>query len=76
VPWGSTIYEHHPNLVISTDFIKQRSRRDEFALQCPELVIVDDALSGRHRDCGQPRQVDSTDHPLPELNRATTRRTE
>jgi hypothetical protein len=40
--------------VISTDFIKQRSRRNEFALQCPELVIVDDALSGLHRDCGQP----------------------
>lgn len=43
VPWGSTIYEHYPHLVISTDFIKQRSRRDEFALHCPELVIVDEA---------------------------------
>jgi superfamily II DNA or RNA helicase len=43
VPWGSTIYEHYPYLIISTDFIKQRSRRDEFALQCPELVIVDEA---------------------------------
>ncbi|CAG7637155.1 helicase-related protein [Rhodococcus opacus] len=43
VPWGSTIYEHYPYLVISTDFIKQRSRRDEFALNCPELVIVDEA---------------------------------
>ena len=29
--------------MISTDFIKQRSRRDEFALLCPELVIVDEA---------------------------------
>lgn len=43
VPWGSSIYEHYPHLVISTDFIKQRSRRDEFALNCPELVIVDEA---------------------------------
>ncbi|MCF8784364.1 helicase-related protein [Rhodococcus ruber] len=43
VPWGSNIYEHYPHLVISTDFIKQRSRRDEFALHCPELVIVDEA---------------------------------
>jgi superfamily II DNA or RNA helicase len=43
VPWGSTVYEHYPYLVISTDFIKQRSRRDEFALQCPDLVVVDEA---------------------------------
>ncbi|MFJ9371323.1 helicase-related protein [Nocardia sp. NPDC101769] len=43
VPWGSNVYEHYPYLVISTDFIKQRSRRDEFALHCPELVIVDEA---------------------------------
>lgn len=43
VPFGSTIYEHYPHLVISTDFIKQRSRRDEFAVHCPELVVVDEA---------------------------------
>ncbi|MGV7717824.1 helicase-related protein [Mycobacterium kansasii] len=43
VPFGSTVYEHYPHLVISTDFIKQRSRRDEFAVHCPELVIVDEA---------------------------------
>lgn len=43
VPFGSNLYQHHPYLVISTDFIKQKSRRDEFALHCPELVIVDEA---------------------------------
>lgn len=43
VPFGSNVYEHHRYLVISTDFIKQKSRRDEFALHCPELVIVDEA---------------------------------
>ena len=43
VPFGSSVYEHFPYLVISTDYIKQRSRRDEFALLCPELVIVDEA---------------------------------
>jgi SNF2 family DNA or RNA helicase len=43
VPFGSTIYQHHPYLVISTDFIKQHSRRDEFAVHCPELVVVDEA---------------------------------
>lgn len=43
VPFGSSLYQHHPHLVISTDFIKQKSRRDEFALHCPELVMVDEA---------------------------------
>ncbi|MCH9733547.1 MAG: DEAD/DEAH box helicase [Actinomycetia bacterium] len=43
VPFGSNLYQHHRYLVISTDFIKQKSRRDEFALYCPELVIVDEA---------------------------------
>lgn len=43
VPFGSSIYLHYPYLVISTDFIKQHSRRDEFAVHCPELVIVDEA---------------------------------
>jgi len=43
VPFGSTVYEHFPYLIVSTDYIKQRSRRDEFALLCPELVIVDEA---------------------------------
>ncbi|GFG53372.1 helicase [Mycolicibacterium agri] len=43
VPFGSNVYEHHRYLVISTDFIKQKSRRDEFGVHCPELVIVDEA---------------------------------
>lgn len=45
VPFGSNLYQHHPYLVISTDFIKQKTRRDEFAVHCPELVIVDEAHS-------------------------------
>jgi SNF2 family DNA or RNA helicase len=43
VPFGSTVYEHYPYLIVSTDYVKQRTRRDEFALLCPELVIVDEA---------------------------------
>jgi SNF2 family DNA or RNA helicase len=44
VPFGrDNLYEHFPYLIISTDFIKQKTRRDEFALHCPELVIVDEA---------------------------------
>lgn len=45
VPFGSTVYQNFPYLVISTDFIKQKNRRDEFALHCPELVVVDEAHS-------------------------------
>ena len=43
VPFGSTVYQHYPFLIVSTDYIKQRSRRDEFAVYCPDLVIVDEA---------------------------------
>jgi superfamily II DNA or RNA helicase len=43
LPFGTTVYEHYPYLIVSTDYIKQRSRRDEFALACPDLVIVDEA---------------------------------
>jgi superfamily II DNA or RNA helicase len=43
LPWNTTIYDHYPYLVISTDYVKQRNRRDEFALHCPDLVIIDEA---------------------------------
>jgi superfamily II DNA or RNA helicase len=43
LPWSTTIYDHYPYLVISTDYVKQKSRRDEFAVACPELLIVDEA---------------------------------
>jgi superfamily II DNA or RNA helicase len=43
VPAGSTVYQHYPYLIVSTDYIKQRSRRDEFAIHCPDLVVVDEA---------------------------------
>jgi superfamily II DNA or RNA helicase len=40
---GQSIFEAHPFTVVSTDFIKSDSRRDEFIRTCPELVIVDEA---------------------------------
>lgn len=43
LPWNTSIYEHYPHLIISTDYVKQKSRRDEFAVACPDLVIVDEA---------------------------------
>lgn len=38
-----SLFEYYPYLVVSTDYVKQKSRRDEFALYCGDLVIVDEA---------------------------------
>ncbi len=52
---GQSLFELHPHVVVSTDFIKADRRRDEFARTCPEFVIVDEAhtcagdTSGRGR---------------------------
>ncbi len=40
---GQSLFELYPFVVVSTDFIKSDQRRHEFTLQCPELVIVDEA---------------------------------
>ena len=40
-----SLFEYYPYLVVSTDYVKQKSRRDEFALYCGDLVIVDEAHS-------------------------------
>jgi superfamily II DNA or RNA helicase len=59
LPLGESLFEQHPYVVVSTDFIKSTRRRDDFVRACPELVIVDEAhtcvdstsgtrTSGRH----------------------------
>jgi superfamily II DNA or RNA helicase len=40
---GTTIFDTHPFVIVSTDFIKAERRRNEFLRTCPELVIVDEA---------------------------------
>ena len=40
---GESLFDRHPHVVVSTDFIKSDRRRDEFLRDCPELVIVDEA---------------------------------
>ena len=40
---GESVFERHPFTVVSTDFIKRPQRAEDFALRCPELVIVDEA---------------------------------
>lgn len=43
LPAGRSLFEIHPFCVVSTDYIKQDRRRDEFLRTCPELVLVDEA---------------------------------
>ncbi len=40
---GQSIFERHPNVIVSIDFIKSDRRRNDFIRACPELVIVDEA---------------------------------
>lgn len=55
---GESLFERYPHVIISTDYIKQKSRRDDFLRTCPEFVIVDEAhtctLSGQ---VGRSRQA-------------------
>jgi superfamily II DNA or RNA helicase len=54
---GESLFEHHPFVIVSMDYIKSDHRRDEFKRACPEFVIVDEAhtcafgaeRSGRHQ---------------------------
>lgn len=40
---GQSLFDRHPHVVVSTDFIKSTRHRDDFVKHCPELVIVDEA---------------------------------
>lgn len=43
LPVGASVFDRHRFTVVSTDFIKSTRRADDFALKCPEFVIVDEA---------------------------------
>jgi len=40
---NESLFQKYPYVVVSTDFIKSVSRRQEFVNHCPDLVIVDEA---------------------------------
>lgn len=53
---GQSLFDLHPFVIVSMDFIKSDKRRDEFLRTCPELVIIDEAHTtaraegrGRHQ---------------------------
>lgn len=43
LPIGISVFDRHRFTVVSTDFIKTPRRAEDFALRCPEFVIVDEA---------------------------------
>ncbi len=53
---GESLFERHPFVVVSTDFIKSDRRRHEFLRTCPELVIVDEAHTCVTSGGGRSRQ--------------------
>jgi superfamily II DNA or RNA helicase len=40
---NESLFDRHPYVVVSTDFIKSATRRHEFLNHCPDMVIVDEA---------------------------------
>ncbi|MCU7870688.1 MAG: DEAD/DEAH box helicase [Candidatus Thiodiazotropha sp. (ex Lucinoma borealis)] len=55
LPAGSSIFTEYPFTIVSLDYIKNKNRRDAFAEQCPEMVIVDEAHTCSR--AGQGRQL-------------------
>jgi superfamily II DNA or RNA helicase len=49
---NESLFDKHPHVVVSTDFIKSPTRRHEFLNHCPELVIVDEAHTAVASDGG------------------------
>ncbi|MBL8818724.1 MAG: DEAD/DEAH box helicase [Planctomyces sp.] len=45
LPIGVSVFDRHPFVVVSTDFIKTDRRAADFEMKCPEFVIVDEAHS-------------------------------
>ncbi|HQF62366.1 MAG TPA: helicase-related protein [Anaerolineaceae bacterium] len=40
---GESLFDHHPYVIVSMDYIKSDHHREEFLRACPEFVIVDEA---------------------------------
>lgn len=43
LPAGTSIFTEYPFTIVSLDYIKSKNRRDAFAEQCPQFIIVDEA---------------------------------
>ena len=56
-----SVYQHFPYQVLSIDYVKAPHRRDIFASQCPELVIVDEAHACARPSGASPGQMQRHD---------------
>ena len=61
---NESLFDRHPFVVVSTDFIKSPSRRHEFLNHCPELVIVDEAHTAVSDDGSGGRRARHQRHEL------------
>jgi superfamily II DNA or RNA helicase/predicted transcriptional regulator len=52
---GQSLFDLHPFVIVSLDFIKSDRRRDEFLRTCPELVIIDEAHTCAYAYAGEGR---------------------
>jgi superfamily II DNA or RNA helicase len=43
LPIGASLFEVYPFTVVSLDLVKSDKRRNDFALKCPDFIIVDEA---------------------------------
>lgn len=43
LPIGASLFDIYPFTVVSLDLVKADKRRDDFALKCPDFIIVDEA---------------------------------
>lgn len=53
---GESLFDRHPFVVVSMDFIKSDRRRAEFLRACPEFVIVDEAHGSAAASGGRAQQ--------------------
>ena len=53
LPQDRTLFDEHPFVIVSTDFIKSDRRRDEFLRTCPDFVIVDEAHTCVEQSAGR-----------------------
>jgi len=49
---GESLFDRHPYVVVSLDYIKSQKRFDTFVRACPEMVIVDEAHTCTDRGAG------------------------
>jgi len=59
---NESLFDRHPHVVVSMDFIKAERRRNDFVRTCPELVIIDEAHT-----CAYPHQRGGGKHLRHEL---------